>query len=100
HTRSDRDWSSDVCSSDLEDSVARRSPPLALYGILGNCYCTLIAPRFSRDQSIQARLSLLIRVNSIFATSSVKTIPRVGARPSTKIGRASCRERVCVVVVD
>src|SRR5205807_9776115 len=26
----------------------RRSPPLALYGILGNCYCTLIAPRFLR----------------------------------------------------
>src|SRR2546421_13107377 len=27
HTRSDRDWSSDVCSSDLDDYIARRRFP-------------------------------------------------------------------------
>src|SRR5690625_7066773 len=32
HTRWPRDWSSDVCSSDLKDAVARRMGELAKFG--------------------------------------------------------------------
>src|SRR3989449_7450514 len=68
HTRCSRDWSSDVCSSDL-GAVARLS--------------ALIAPPYDViSQAERARLAALDAHNIVHVM-----LPE-------KIGRASCRERV------
>src|SRR5207253_4041724 len=93
HTRWPRDWSSDVCSSDLAD------PPAVL----------------PFESSSQCR----IEVSQIGAFANPHSVGRIGDDPaflthicnirelgerlgygrSRKIGRASCRERVWMVVV-
>src|SRR5206468_8807007 len=42
HTRSDRDWSSDVCSSDLAGTIQPVGSPLELrvINVLTNCFTT------------------------------------------------------------
>src|SRR5690606_40346072 len=65
HTRFSRDWSSDVCSSDLKSSMRRNSGPGA-------------------PGSASAR-----------TRERIPSQPtRKSARSSLQIGRASCRERV------
>src|SRR5438067_13617995 len=81
HTRSKRDWSSDVCSSDLWATDARIEPasrPRAA----GNDPC--------RDP-----------VPPRAAASPPKQRPHAPARggAAAEIGRASCRERVEISVV-
>src|SRR5699024_11985756 len=82
HTRSKRDWSSDVCSSDLIDVLAGLFDLLELFGQLDLLFalelnlCTLIVPDFFQSliESYQFGLYLVF-----------------------EIGRASCRERVWMV---
>src|SRR3989440_2109304 len=76
HTRSDRDWSSDVCSSDLdpggEDGLgARRRPADVTAGFEGH------------DQGATAR-----------AVACGAQRLDLGVGTTGQIGRASCRERV------
>src|SRR2546421_7048848 len=76
HTRSDRDWSSDVCSSDLL--------PLRLS---------------RRQRSLLLLLVLLRRASSLRRSHSRRWLscPSRDRRSSSdlrQIGRASCRERV------
>src|SRR5438105_10741334 len=77
HTRSTRDWSSDVCSSDLlsADVVVRPDGKISL-PLLND----VEAAGFTPDQ-LRARL--------IEAASKYIEEPN-----ATEIGRASCRERV------
>src|SRR2546421_2252783 len=78
HTRSDRDWSSDVCSSDLGDPPAEHRALRDTVGVL--------------DLSFRSRLCLTGADRQKFlngqATNNVKDL-KVG-----EIGRASCRESV------
>src|SRR5204863_5802974 len=76
HTRSLRDWSSDVCSSDLNIQAAKR-----LTG--GGPEAMALADRVS-DAWIA------------FARTGSPNTPKL---PAWKIGRASCRERVEILVV-
>src|SRR5687768_10647969 len=83
HTRCSRDWSSDVCSSDLPGSAVGVTRQLVLR-LRGD----VLLQRGFRDPELPARdaLHLLLRA-------------RVGSRlPDERlddqIGRASCRERV------
>src|SRR5699024_11527334 len=70
HTISKRDWSSDVCSSDLLDLLGRLAQKS--HNLLGNCL------------DIHAvSLPFMLFVREIF-----------------QIGRASCRERVWLSLVD
>src|SRR5207249_9284428 len=78
HTSSKRDWSSDVCSSDLSVTAADISEALAPQG-------------FKIDKR-QVQLAEPIR---IIGESQV-TIKVF----RDEIGRASCRERVATAVVD
>ena len=64
HTRSDRDWSSDVCSSDLSSRLSILS--LIVFFILG----AFLLSRVDEKKGIE------------------------NAQENSKIGRASCRERV------
>src|SRR5207249_8612303 len=94
-TRSKRDWSSDVCSSDLDRGAAParaalRAPSLrpavpyaALRGLLGRTGLVLLAVggRAADDPALL--------VHHAPAVSR-----RPGRDPGRQIGRASCRERV------
>src|SRR3989440_6954262 len=79
HTRSDRDWSSDVCSSDL-----------AMGG--GSPYFSGARPRIGGDV---ANLVGLARATGQLGDARVREdIGEVLAMRLIEIGRASCRERV------
>src|SRR5207302_5834668 len=78
HTRFSRDWSSDVCSSDL-------------FAVQQDC-----RQMIHRLSSFRARVILV----SSPATSKKRLWISNGPVQSPEIGRASCRERVEVSVVD
>src|SRR5690606_39726717 len=86
HTRFSRDWSSDVCSSDLPflRRQARRAPRLvfavALVAVLGAVY--FVAQPRPGDAPITVRMPFKVPGNE------PKSIPL------SQIGRASCRGRV------
>src|SRR3546814_7053153 len=69
------DWSSDVCSSDLTDKIG-----------------VLVGLESTGDKGKLAELGRQIAMH-IAATS-----PLASRRSESKIGRASCRERVCQYV--
>src|SRR2546427_7791781 len=88
HTRFDCDWSSDVCSSDLDALQARGLPaqPLALMAI-GPC----------RDAATQQALQAAR--NALREGPGYRAVMFVSGNAvqhffGTEIGRASCRERV------
>src|SRR5699024_11921813 len=82
HTRSKRDWSSDVCSSDLPASVFGGHLP-ALRVVSGTpWFRTAVAG----DQSQVTRVHWLRLLAGL-------------SWPEVEIGRASCRERVWITVV-
>src|SRR5206468_7499117 len=92
HTRSDRDWSSDVCSSDLSIGGAVAVPHLlpysaAKFAVVG--FSTGLAAETAREGiRVVTVLPGLMRTGS-FGNALVK-----GRREKEKIGRASGRERV------
>src|SRR5206468_10118678 len=73
HTRSDRDWSSDVCSSDLA------AVP---------CICK--AKMLAR----QTETHYVFSVYRVERRNKSASVERNHPESMTKIGRASCRERV------
>src|SRR2546421_7083116 len=84
HTRSDRDWSSDVCSSDLLEANFRKftadwTKRRDFVNLYGNLDPAQYVDRLARN----AGLSL----------QAAEREDLIGAL-SNKIGRASCRERV------
>src|SRR5206468_10078320 len=90
HTRSDRDWSSDVCSSDLTTSN-------------GNYYVTesggtvheVIAHGADKDAANQSFAMLVGKHVCVRGTIDTAVQPTGGAANVVdEIGRASCRERV------
>src|SRR5206468_10135780 len=92
HTRSDRDWSSDVCSSDLESGLA-----LTAAGVLQG--------RETGDELPKIQIQLPEIEGAIEANGRIvwksKSGKEAGVRfvnlgeehRDRKIGRASCRER-------
>src|SRR5206468_4823334 len=76
HTRSDRDWSSDVCSSDLE-----RHRSLAVL-VLG-----------AHHQDGDPAMTLARRLCALVACDDAGK-PKTHFMKGGQIGRASCRERV------
>src|SRR3546814_10183077 len=107
------DWSSDVCSSDLLDVVATRLPPFPVFE--PDMKIDLLFTDYQHDPAaILALLSHFLpsmaEASSILIDSaptsfaSYLLLERVieqfnaGQVPGEKIGRASCRERVCQYV--
>src|SRR5690606_40536254 len=94
HTSFSRDWSSDVCSSDLE-VMSARSPDIAL-----DEAALLIAARLRPDLDIIEWLAALDMLAGECPTPTAMGVARflfdiehfVGDR--NEIGRASCREGV------
>src|SRR5256884_4340140 len=77
HTRCSRDWSSDVCSSDLNPEVRRARLRLL----------TANAVRHLSQNKVH-----LVELDA----AALEALPQAGEvnRPAFQIGRASCRERV------
>src|SRR3546814_13072879 len=93
------DWSSDVCSSDLRIRAACEASI--------NAYCEALAPdiqatmdRYGAPEGVTA-IGLAQHVQSVlqgsFVLAKTTNDPAI-ARERVKIGRASCRERVCQYV--
>src|SRR5699024_11413368 len=92
HTSSKRDWSSDVCSSDLFRLAGkfRLTLPL-LYFLLT---ATVLNPWAAAHETLAfAILFCLLALSVISWLFSLRNALR-------EIGRASCRERVCAGVVE
>src|SRR5699024_11677043 len=92
HTRSKRDWSSDVCSSDLFFALARN----------GACHRhkSLAAPAVEKALATGVQGFLPKTASAEEFAAAVRTVHGGGryidpelAAMTIKIGRASCRER-------
>src|SRR5207253_7687712 len=80
HTRWPRDWSSDVCSSDLEQEVIELR---LLAGIIVSVTWVRRPGQKAQFDHLLLKLPMLGQIAKKFSTSQ-------------KIGRASCRERELV----
>src|SRR2546429_5507950 len=79
HTRCSRDWSSDVCSSDLLDSYL----------------ADLVAREVSQLSEIERTAEMRALIRLLAARSGQLLVATaVGSDAGLQIGRASCRERV------
>src|SRR5699024_11801319 len=90
HTISKRDWSSDVCSSDLVDFWVREENVDRLEDIAEEIYRTMKQHYFERTDFNHERdpdFNGCIMVRNVFAGIKERTADR------NEIGRASCRER-------
>src|SRR5206468_8176537 len=98
HTRSDRDWSSDVCSSDLLGcSLAPRPPKVRYtYSWLRSLPLSHIRGNICAPILLMSQSSLLCCCANPFRSSSDGLALKSCLR---EIGRASCRERVWIAVV-
>src|SRR5207249_5841990 len=90
HTRSKRDWSSDVCSSDLVSCPLRHRRVEAV--------ATLFDSRKMKSGGIRDRLKEVGIIQIIIGSGNCRMLPNRQSgnrlREGVKIGRASCRERV------
>src|SRR5699024_11810314 len=84
HTRSKRDWSSDVCSSDLKIGAVATVAMLALGGAsAANAAPTILDPDATGTLNIHK-----------FEQPAALGDAANGLQQDTEIGRASCRESV------
>src|SRR5699024_11327008 len=94
HTRSKRDWSSDVCSSDLI---------VICDGFVGNIVLkTMEGSVLSLFKKLKEAMmsSTKSKLGALLMKSELKEIKDLLDYTSYEIGRASCRERVNIMVCD
>src|SRR5690606_39360157 len=89
HTRFSRDWSSDVCSSDLWQT---NLVPQDLDMLRIKIQEELEIPHMQKVQGLQSEIESLRQLTHKIRTEKVWL--------QTEIGRASCRERVSSAVGD
>src|SRR5207247_3914322 len=89
HTRSTRDWSSDVCSSDLRRHLQQR--------VLRALSLGEQRQRLTCDVGLEMR-AVLMRLEGGFVAEQFveQKLSRIFLCPRDQIGRASCRERVMI----
>src|SRR5207249_6929620 len=91
HTRSKRDWSSDVCSSDLYQVSVRNLPArtdLRYYRLALTSWPLVTEKTLREDLSNLGVTAKVGKDNHRSLATSLKREAKI------KIGRASCRERV------
>src|SRR5205085_8836504 len=89
HTIFDCDWSSDVCSSDLQvDKLIRRRPEIA------DAEPARQGCRMQKDAACSWKFHLLLLCLCSDGLTNLLMIDRVIRSKRVEIGRASCRERV------
>src|SRR5206468_5097035 len=95
HTRSDRDWSSDVCSSDLDSRFLTAFPPQ-----LDIVIWIPRAPRASEASAIARRLFDAAAKQNLHLALANLPVGFFDLKSAEKIGRASSRERVKIAEGD
>src|SRR5690606_39902168 len=93
HTRFSRDWSSDVCSSDL----ARNPAPMNIQEIRHPLIRHKLGLMRRNDISTKNFRELAQEIAALLTYEATKDMP-VESHVIDEIGRASCRERVEVSV--
>src|SRR5699024_12201186 len=83
HTRSKRDWSSDVCSSDLPEGTVTKTIPFK-----GGSKSSKIKFRAEKGHRVYLH-SVKVKSGGGFTMVALDGYPR---RVGDEIGRASCRE--------
>src|SRR3546814_4053337 len=83
------DWSSDVCSSDLDDLVELGRRCLLRLGETVDC---------AQFQGLEGRLRAFLRQRRKRHHWHGLALHQLFQKLQTEIGRASCRERVCQYV--
>src|SRR5699024_11283418 len=97
HTRSKRDWSSDVCSSDLTKLLSLLVPPLAIGITWSISNGPFLVPQYTQVKlSLCKMYGLKLLILPSLTTQELSTLYH--SPGFLKIGRASCRERVYVRV--
>src|SRR5207247_6384648 len=96
HTRSTRDWSSDVCSSDLPP--VPKVPAVQPLTLPAHPRVLVFAPH-PDDESLAAG-GLITRLVHAGDAVRVVFVTNGDGYPWAEIGRASCRERVAGEVAD
>src|SRR5204863_5785004 len=98
HTSSLRDWSSDVCSSDLKGEVRRSINIFRYFAGEGSRLPGMLVPS-ERDRVHMFAIRKPIGVIGLITPWNFPSaIPAWKLAPALKIGRASCRERVEISV--
>src|SRR5690606_40240532 len=96
HTRFSRDWSSDVCSSDLAHPVDRLDPAEMHRDVLnlqgGHVVITSDSSALRRRSAVCPRLTRPINPDGANNTMTTTSAPYT----TSQIGRASCRARGAV----
>src|SRR5207249_6372917 len=95
HTRSKRDWSSDVCSSDLEKEVAK-GVPVGKEEVHCWSWTLAITPmqmEVMRGEDRHFRIQVAVQERSKVAEDRMADLAKL---VGWEIGRASCRESVGV----
>src|SRR5206468_7952123 len=96
HTRSDRDWSSDVCSSDLARALDDAEEPA-----LRASQVTWLPPVPARNpDAVHAAVEQLAADVDLVHVHVDLDVHDPSIAPANKIGRASCRERGQIAVID
>src|SRR5690606_39983086 len=94
HTRFSRDWSSDVCSSDL---MAKTSAALAALSAARIPFISVLTD--PTTGGVSASLGMLGDINiaepkALIGFAGLRVIQQTVRETLPEIGRASCRERV------
>src|SRR5699024_11342327 len=89
HTISKRDWSSDVCSSDLGRTIKSVIVNMLAWGTLGGWLYFAVMGGYAMDLQLTGAFNV---VQSMADNGNAQTIINV-LNTLPQIGRASCRER-------
>src|SRR5207302_5767890 len=87
HTRFSRDWSSDVCSSDLSVATSRGSPTVTGLSASGPAFVYIILESLAEagvKVGLPRDVATLLSAQTLLGAATV----------ALEIGRASCRERL------
>src|SRR5207302_3007932 len=95
HTRFSRDWSSDVCSSDLIGNPLVALEKQASGSIRIN---TAVLARVKTGQTEGRAAPVFIRVGEGWLPADAEVQREARRHSESEIGRASCRERVEISV--
>src|SRR5690606_39643515 len=93
HTRFSRDWSSDVCSSDLPPAILV-TPEDALASVRSAIMLGAVVPSLRKEtEALVADLTELSRIAASIEDERERLKEAFSQQLEEKIGRASCRER-------
>src|SRR5690606_39301105 len=99
HTRFSRDWSSDVCSSDLSGKIKNGFPDGIWKGKFSKSKFTFIE-KYENGKLISGVSKDSLNIEYPYTIVDQRPSPKKGMSSFYKIGRASCRERDKITMFD